>query len=167
MPKLDADAAVFALRCVAACLGAYAVALACGLAQPLWAAMSATMSATMVSQPKLAQTRSTFLGRVAATAVGALVSLAAGTLGARFGAPVAAQMGFAVALTALIAHVFPAMRPAIWTCPLVLLSGEASQALAEIALRRSVEVSLGALIGWLVHLGADKLRPKVERTTEV
>jgi uncharacterized membrane protein YccC len=163
MPKLDADAAVFAPRCVAACLGAYAVALACGLAQPLWAAMSATM----VSQPKLAQTRSTFLGRVAATAVGALVSLAAGTLGARFGAPVAAQMGFAVALTALIAHVFPAMRPAIWTCPLVLLSGEASQALAEIALRRSVEVSLGALIGWLVHLGADKLRPKVERTTEV
>jgi uncharacterized membrane protein YccC len=146
MPKLDADAAVFALRCVAACLGAYAVALACGLAQPLWAAMSATM----VSQPKLAQTRSTFLGRVAATAAGAL-----------FGAPVTAQMGFAVALTALIAHVFPAMRPAIWTCPLVLLSGEASQGLAEIALRRSVEVSLGALIGWLVHWGTAKLRPEV------
>jgi uncharacterized membrane protein YccC len=156
MPKLDADAAVFALRCVAACLGAYAVALAFGLAQPLWAAMSATM----VSQPKLVQTRSTFLGRVAATAVGALVSLAAGTLGAHVGLPITAQMGFAVALTALIAHVFPAMRPAIWTCPLVLLSGEASQGLAEIALRRSVEVSLGALVGWLVHLGVAKLRPE-------
>jgi uncharacterized membrane protein YccC len=156
MPKLDADAAVFALRCVVACLGAYAVSAAFDLAQPLWAAMSATM----VSQHKLAETRSTFLGRVAATAVGALVSLAAGTLGARLGAPVTAQMGFAVALTALIAHLFPAMRPAIWTCPLVLLSGDASQGLAEIALRRSVEVSLGALIGWVVHLGVAKLRPE-------
>ena len=69
-------------------------------------------------------------------------------------------MGVAVALTALIAHRFPAMRPAIWTCPLVLLSGEASQGLAEIAWRRASEVGFGALVGWLVHWGAEKLTPE-------
>ncbi len=147
------QAVSFVVRCTGACLTGYALASWLGLDRPLWAAMSAVI----VSQDRLNATRSSIAARVAGTLVGAVTSLAVGGLGERFGAPVALEMGVSVAVAASLAYRFPSLRVAMWTGPVVLLTGEPSEPLSAVAAHRAIEVALGAAVAWAFHWAAEKL----------
>jgi hypothetical protein len=63
-------------------------------------------------------------------------------------------MAAAVALAALVVRVFPTLRAAMWTCPLIFLTAEPSRPMYMIAVYRGTEVILGAVIGWVFHYTA-------------
>jgi uncharacterized membrane protein YccC len=145
--------AAFVLRCSLACAVAYELTAWSGMSKPVWAAISALV----VSQERLADTRSSLNARIVGTAAGAAISLVIGALGARVGALLGAELVVSVAIAAFVAHRHPAIRVAMWTCPVVLLTAEPSESLAATALQRACEVLFGASVGWGFHWVAEKL----------
>ena len=140
-------AVAFAARCSAASALAYALALAVGLTQPLWA----SMASVIVSQERIGDTRATLASQVVGTAIGATISVVVGTLGVRLGGSPAIDTPIAVALAALVAHWFPKVRVAMWTCPIVLLTAHDDQSFVDVGARRAAEVLFGACVGWALH----------------
>lgn len=65
------------------------------------------------------------------------------------------EIAVGVAACALVAHSYPSLRVAMWTCPIVLLTAEPGQAIAVVGLYRGSEVILGALIGGACHWAAE------------
>ncbi|GLR56772.1 FUSC family protein [Rhizobium indigoferae] len=151
---------VFIARCSAAATAAYELALLLGLTESVWAAMSAVI----VSQERLHETHSSLKGRIFGTLLGIVVTIIVSEVAARQAASVALQMAVSVAICALIAREFPALRVAMWTCPIVLLAVRPSVPIVVVALHRGSEVILGALVGWVFHWGAETLVDAVIRT---
>lgn len=160
MPKRSAHTLVFIVRCAGAATVAYELATWLQLPHALWAAMSALI----VSQVNLHETRSSFQGRLLGTLLGLGVAVLVGEGAAQIAAPVGLQIALAVAITALIAHDFPKLRVAMWTCPIVLLSTHPSVPLLTAAFHRGCEVVLGGVTGWAFHWAAEAidgfLRPR-------
>lgn len=146
-------AVAFITRCPSSAMIAYEVAHAFELPEALWAAMSAVI----VSQEHLHQTRSSIIGRILGTLLGIGVTVAVGEIAPRLAMTVSVQMFVAVALTASIVRRFPTLRVAMWTCPIILLTGGRSGPIVVVALNRGTEVILGALIGWAIHWAAEIL----------
>ncbi|MBV8593815.1 MAG: FUSC family protein, partial [Caulobacteraceae bacterium] len=122
-----------------------------GLPETVWAAMSALV----VSQERLQETRSSLTGRILGTLLGIAVTIAVSEVAARLAAPTIVQMGFAVAIAALIAHQFPNWRVVMWTCPIILLTAQSAGSILPTAFWRGGEVILGALVGWVFHWAAE------------
>jgi uncharacterized membrane protein YccC len=111
-------AIAFVLRCSGAATVAYEVVFSLGL-QGLWAAMSAMI----VSQERLHETRSSLTGRILGTLLGIGVTVAVGEITSRIGTSTAVQMVIVVAICALVVLELPRLRVAMWTCPIILLTG--------------------------------------------
>lgn len=153
MQKSSMPAIAFVVRCAGAATIAYELATWLGLPQALWAAMSALI----VSQDNLNATQSSFRGRIAGTLLGIGVALIVGESAVHVKVPLEFQITVAVAICALAARSFPTLRVAMWTCPIILLSGHSATPLLTVAFRRGCEVILGALVGWILHWVADRL----------
>ena len=151
MGKKSIRAIAFILRCSGAATVGYELASSLGLHEALWAAMSAVI----VSQEHLHETRSTLVGRIFGTVLGIGVTVGVSEAASRIAASTAVQMAVAVAICALIVREFPALRVAMWTCPLILLTAQPSTPIVLVALRRGSEVFLGAIVGWVFHWGAE------------
>jgi uncharacterized membrane protein YccC len=151
MGKKSIRAIAFILRCSGAATVGHELASSLGLHEALWAAMSAVI----VSQEHLHETRSTLVGRIFGTLLGIGVTVGVSEAASRIAASTAVQMAVAVAICALIVREFPTLRVAMWTCPLILLTAQPSTPIVLVALRRGSEVSLGAIVGWIVHWGAE------------
>jgi uncharacterized membrane protein YccC len=145
--------AAFIVRCSGAATGAWALALSVGLAQPVWAAISALV----VSQEQLRETRCSLRGRILGTLVGIAVTVLVSELASFLAAPLAAQLAVAIAMTALVAHKFPTLRVAMWTCPMILLTASPAVPIAMVALRRGSEVILGAAVAWVFDWAAERV----------
>jgi uncharacterized membrane protein YccC len=144
---------IFVARCALASALAYEAAARLGVSQPVWAAISAII----VSQERFIDTRSSLTSRIAGTALGVAIGVAVGALAAPLKIPPGVEIAVAVALAAYAAHRFPALRVAMWTGPVVLLTADASGSLIAVALRRAGEVIFGAAIGFAFHWLAEKL----------
>ncbi|EJL50721.1 putative membrane protein [Rhizobium sp. CF122] len=154
-------ALAFIARCSAAATAAYELASLLGLTGSVWAAMSAVI----VSQERLHETHSSIRGRILGTLLGIAVTIVVNEVASRAAAAVALQMAISVAICALIAREFPALRVAMWTCPIVLLAVQPSVPIVVVALYRGSEVILGALVGWVFHWVAETLVDAVIGTT--
>ena len=159
-------AAAFAARCAGAATAAYGLATLLGLPEAVWAAMSALI----VSQDRLCETRSSLAGRIEGTLLGSAVTVAVSGLASDVTASTATQLAVTVAISAAVAHRFPALRVAMWTCPIILLTAQPSIPIDVVALRRGSEVVLGALMGatfhWTAELVVDAL-PRLIRSLHV
>jgi uncharacterized membrane protein YccC len=146
-------ALAFIARCSAAATAAYELASLLGLTESVWAAMSAVI----VSQERLHETHSSLRGRIFGTLLGIAVTIVVSEVASHEAASVALQMAISVAICALIAREFPALRVAMWTCPIILLAAQPSVPIVVVALHRGSEVILGALVGWVFHWVAETL----------
>lgn len=146
---------VFVARCASAAAIAHIVAQCMGLSFPVWA----SVSALIVSQERLAETKSSLRGRVVGTVLGAVVAVIINALGARINLHIDLQIILAVAICAYIARRYGALRVSMWTSPLVLLTTQANVSVLLTGTYRSTEVILGGLIGAALHLMADKALP--------
>lgn len=149
-----AHVVAFAVRCAAAASLSYLAANALHLPHPVWAAMSGVI----VSQESYGETRHAAMGRLIGTIVGIVVAVVVGTLTARLGIGVAAQMAIAVAITAVAADRYPAIRVCMWTCPIIFLTADPGTPLLTTSVHRGAEVLIGAAIGAALHLVAHGVR---------
>jgi uncharacterized membrane protein YccC len=141
----------FVTRCAGAASVAYQVATRLDLPESVWA----VMSALIVSQERLHETHSSFAGRILGTLLGIAVTTLVSLVASRTSVSTSTQMAAAVALTAFVVRVFPTLRTAMWTCPLIFLTAEPSRPMFMIAVYRGSEVILGAVIGWVFHCTAE------------
>lgn len=141
----------FVLRCAGAATLAYALARQVGLPHPVWAAMSALI----VLQERLDATRASLVWRILGTLIGVGAAILVQLGASRLGLGLVAQIAVGVAACALVAHSYPSLRVAMWTCPIVLLTAEPGQAIAMVGLYRGSEVILGALTGGACHWAAE------------
>jgi hypothetical protein len=139
----------FIFRCAVAGSLAYFVANHIGLHHAVWA----PISALAVCQENLAATLSSAQGRFVGTLLGAVVALFVHWLGELVNAPLMLQIAAAVAICATYAASRPPLRVCLWTCPLVLVTAPSGGGADIIAVLRSSEVILGAIVGGFVHLG--------------
>lgn len=137
----------FAARCSGAAALAYQSAIWVGLPHSLWAAMSAII----VSQERLADTRSSLTARIIGTLIGIGVAVGVNAAASRLDANLTVQIAAGVAICALVARRYPTVRVCMWTCPIVFLTAEPSVPTSMVALWRGSEVILGALIGAALH----------------
>jgi hypothetical protein len=98
---------------------------------------------------------------VAGTVIGVAVATGIGT--AMAGMAIAAQMAVAVAICAVFAWAHPAIALCLWTPPIVLMTADASESVAQVGFWRGCEVILGGLIGGLLLIGADKISSWAKR----
>jgi uncharacterized membrane protein YccC len=162
-PSMDGGrirAIAFVLRCSGAATAAYEPASVLGLPEALWA----TMSAVIVSQERLPETRSSLTGRILGTLLGIAVTVLVSEVASPAAAPTAAQMAVAVAICAIVAHLFPGLRVAMWTCPINLLTAEPTVSILVVAFRRGSEVILGALLGWAFHWATETVVAALRET---
>ena len=147
--------ALFAARCAGAAALSQAVAQAMGLHYPVWAALSALV----VSQERLAETRSSVSGRILGTVVGMVVAVLVHLAAVALALGEQVQVSVAVAIGALLARRFPRARTCMWTAAIVLIApAEGDQMpIPEVALFRGTEVTLGGLIGAAAHFCAEKV----------
>ena len=167
MPTADAaqaksdkiHAIAFVVRCACAATLAYALASALGLPQAVWAAMSAVI----VSQEQPQETRASLKGWIIGTLLGIGVTVLVSEAASRLAVPVAVQMMLDVALCAGIAHRFPSVRVAMWTCPIILLTAQPDVPIPIVAFHRASEVILGALVGGAFHAATEILVGRIAR----
>ncbi|HTR17188.1 MAG TPA: FUSC family protein [Acetobacteraceae bacterium] len=145
--------AVFALRCAGAATLAYWLATVVGLPHPLWA----TVSAVIVSQDRFMETRLSISGRIVGTIIGAGVAVAIGLLALRLHLDITVQIAAAVAICAVVARRWPALRVCMWTGPIVLLTASQSGSIVMAGFHRGSEVILGVLVGGLLHLLVERI----------
>ena len=150
-PKLPSgipDYLRFAARCSVSAVLAYIVAADLGLDHPIWA----PISALVVSRDKLAETHELAAGRFIGTVFGAIVAVVAYEVGRRLAWPPIAQLGAAVAVTALAAKARPSIRACMWTCAVVLLTGAPGIWIPMTAVYRSSEVMVGMAVSLAIHV---------------
>lgn len=123
------------------------VADAVGLDHPIWA----VVSALVVSQDSAADTRRSFLWRVAATAIGLVVAIGVGSVVPGDAAHPTLRLVVAITACAAIARHWPALRVCMWTSAIVLMTTQPGRTVAQTGLERGSEVLLGAAIAVLVH----------------
>jgi uncharacterized membrane protein YccC len=148
---------VFMVRCAAAACLSHVLAEMLGLPFPVWA----SVSALIVSQERLAETRSSLIGRILGTLLGAAIAIVANLLGKTLGLGVDLQIIFAVLVCAAIAYRRCALRVSMWTSPLVLLTTHVGDYALQTAACRASEVILGGLIGAALHWFADTVLTRV------
>jgi uncharacterized membrane protein YccC len=144
-------AVAFVVRCSGAASVAFQAATTLGLPESVWA----VMSALIVSQERLHETRSSFAGRVLGTLLGIALTSLVSAAASRVPVSIPAQMAAAIALAAVVAWMFPLLRAAMWTCPVIFLTVEPSKPMFMIAVHRGAEVILGAVVGWVFHWGTE------------
>ncbi len=154
---------LFVVRCSGAATAAWGVSVLLGLCEPVWAAISALV----ISQVRLDETQSCSIGRVLGTLLGIAVSLSVNVIGSKLHVPLPLQMALAVAICAVVTLDLPALRVALWTCPLILLASCSSAPLVKAAERRAVEVVFGALVGLALHLITEILADALVRRRTV
>jgi uncharacterized membrane protein YccC len=141
----------FIARCSAAATAAYLASIWVGLPHSVWAAMSALI----VSQESLKQTRVSVAGISAGTLIGIAVALGAAAAASYVSIGMTVEIAVGVALCAAVAHGRPALRICMWTCPIILLTGNGADTLLTTGLTRGSEVILGALVGGAMHWMAE------------
>ena len=141
----------FAVRCSGAATLSYLAGGWIGLPHPIWA----TITALIISQERFEDTQSVLISFLLGTCIGIACAVAVTALGSCLAAGVTAQLAVGVAFCAAIAHEKPGLRVCMWTCPLVLLTNDASHSIASVALDRGAEVVIGALIGAGLHWVAE------------
>ncbi|MCD7097793.1 FUSC family protein [Stenotrophomonas sp. MMGLT7] len=145
---------VFVARCAIAAALAYEAARAIGLAFPVWA----SISALIVSQERLHETRISLYDRIRGTLLGVAISLAVSLATTPFSLSLSMQLMLSVAICAAIARASHGLRVCMWTCPIVLLSGQMlGETVLEAGLSRALEIVIGCLVGAAVHLLAEFL----------
>jgi uncharacterized membrane protein YccC len=144
-------ALAFVIRCVGAASVAYQVATRLDLPESVWA----VMSALIVSQERLHETHSSCAGRIVGTLLGIAVTTLVSQVASLANVSTPMQMAAAVALAAIVVRMFPTLRAAMWTCPLIFLTAEPSRPMYMIAVYRGTEVILGVVIGWVFHYAAE------------
>jgi uncharacterized membrane protein YccC len=127
----------------------YQLACSLGLHEALWAAISAVV----VSQEYLHETQSSLAGRIFGTLLGTGITVAVSQAASHAAVAIVVQMSIAVAICALVVRRFPALRVAMWTCPIILLKTQVSEPIVVVALHRGSEVILGAIVGLDNSLG--------------
>ena len=142
---------VFAVRCSGAATISYLAAAWMGLSHPIWA----PITALIISQERLQDTESSLLPFIVGTFIGSFSAVITSALGSWFAANVGTQIAAGVTFCALVAHAKPSLRVCMWTCPMVLLTSDASDSAAVVALDRGGEVVVGALIGAGLHWMAE------------
>lgn len=148
----------FACRCALAATLAYLVAQWFGLPHSVWA----PISALVVSQEEVEATHRAMIGRFIGTVVGVVLSLAVHAVGQRVGGPLLAQVALSVAICAVLASVWPAIRVSLWTCPLVLVgvgpTVDVDDATMQVnAWLRAAEVLMGSAVGGVLHVAESRL----------
>jgi Fusaric acid resistance protein family len=142
---------MFAVRCSGAATLSYLVGGWIGLPHPIWA----TITALIISQERFEDTQSVLVSFLVGTCIGIACAVAVTALGSCLAAGVTAQLAVGVVVCAAIAHLKPNLRVCMWTCPLVLLTNDASRSVAMVAVDRGTEVVIGALIGAGLHWVAE------------
>jgi len=145
------SALAFVIRCVGAPSVTYQVATRLNLPESVWA----VMPALIVSREQLHETRSSLTSRILGTLVGIAVTSSVSAVAAHTSVSTPIQMAIEVALAAIVARAFPALRAAMWTCPVIFLTAEPLRPIFMIAVHRGSEVILGAVIGWIFHWVAE------------
>lgn len=130
---------------------------AVGLGHPVWA----VVSALVVSQDSAADTRRSFLWRVAATAIGLAVAIGVGSVLPGGGNAPALQLAVAITLCGGVARRWPALRVCMWTAPIVLMTTLPGDTVARTAMERGSEVLLGAAIAVVLHAAIDAALARV------
>ncbi|WP_155935067.1 FUSC family protein [Methylobacterium sp. 10] len=142
------QSALFVLRCTVTAILAYLGAAALDLGHPVWA----VVSGLVVSQDGIRETRNTFLWRAAGTLIGAVLAVVCARLLVFQPDRPLPAMATAVAVTATIARQWPALRVAMWTAALILLTASTDHSIVHTAVQRTSEVLLGGAMGAVVHL---------------
>ncbi len=153
----------FIVRCSCAATVAYQLALSLQLPNALWAAMSALI----VSQERLHETRSSLAGRILGTLLAMGVTVAVNEAARRVGADMGVQIAVAVAICAGATRRDPRLRVAMWTCPLILLTTQASAPIGLVAFQRGCEVIFGAIVGWMFHGLAELIMDRLGKKRRV
>jgi len=110
----------FVVRCSCAASFSYILATAIGLPYPVWA----SISRVIVSQENLIETHNAMAGRFFGTLIGTASTVVVSSLLSPYDVGIAGQMAIAVAICAIIALNYPALRVCMWTCPIVFLSAK-------------------------------------------
>ena len=154
-------ATAFVARSSGAATLAYLISFWIGLPYPVWS----TIWALIVSHEKLSETRSLLSDRILGTGLGIGVALgiAAGT--SQFGATVSTQIALGVALCAIVAREWPALRVGMWTSSIVVLAAHDSSSTAMTAFYCGSVVILGAVIGGSFHWAAEIMVAALMRWT--
>lgn len=144
---------LFAARCAAAASLAQTLAVWLDLSFPVWA----TLSALVVSQERLAETRTSLIGRLLGTVVGMAVAVSVHEIAGLTQWGDHLELLVAVAASAIIARRWPMARACMWTAVIVLASPSSGASIPEVALIRGIEVALGGLCGASTHYMTDWL----------
>ena len=144
---------IFVVRCSSAATLSYILANAIGLPYPVWA----SISGIIVSQEKLIETHNAMAGRFFGTLIGTASTVVVSSLLSPYDVGIAGQMTIAVAICAIIAFNYPALRLCMWTCPIVFLSANPMTSIFITGLYRSSEVILGSIVGVMLHTVAEAI----------
>jgi uncharacterized membrane protein YccC len=145
--------AAFVLRCSGSATLGYVLAQWVGLPYPLWT----SISAVVVSQERLAETKSAVLHRILGTTLGVCSAIILHGLSGPLGLDMAVQIALSVALCACFACGHPSFRAAMFTCPIVLLTALPAQPMFMVGFYRGSEVILGGLIANALHIVAERI----------
>ena len=142
---------IFIVRCSCAATLSYILANAIGLPYPVWA----SISGIIVSQEKLFETHNAMAGRFFGTLIGTVITVVVSSLLSPYNVGIAGQMAIAVAICAIIALNYPALRLCMWTCPIVFFSANPMTSIFITGLYRSSEVILGGIVRVMLHTVAE------------
>jgi len=110
---------------------------------PVWA----SMSALIVSQDRWQDTELSLQQRIRGTFLGVSISLAVNLIAMSLGTSTTIQLVIAVAICAAIARVDRSVRVCMWTCPIVLIPGQAgANPVIVVGLYRALEIVVGCLV---------------------
>lgn len=139
--------AIFVVRCSATDCLSYVLAAAVALEHPAWA----VVSSLIVSQDSLRGTGQAAVLRFLGTAIGISSAVVVGTLLTLINVQTAVQISASVAIGATLSRVWPDLKVAMWTAPIVYLTVGPETSLAQAGFWRGVEVLVGGTASVCVH----------------
>ena len=142
---------IFVVRCSCVATLSYILANGIGLPYPVWA----SISGIIVSQEKLVETHKAMVGRFFGTLIGTSSTVIVSSLLSPYDVGVVGQMAIPVAICAILALNYPALRLCMWKCPIVFLSVNPMTSVFITGLYRSSEVTLGGIVGVMLHNAAE------------
>jgi len=130
---------------------------------PVWA----SMSALIVSQDRWQDTELSLQQRIRGTFLGVSISLAVNLIAMTLGTSTTIQLIIAVAICAAIARVDRSVRVCMWTCPIVLIPGQAgANPVIVVGLYRAIEIVVGCLVAAGFHLLTERLLTQLKVVRE-